>query len=116
MLQFGGTEPKVRHGEGKFLTLDKHVLEKLKKNNQIVFQYADPNTGKPTTEFPYNPNGSIESIAGICSPDGKIFGLMPHPEAYHTVYNHPQWYTNKEIDSEEGEGIKIFKNAVEYFL
>jgi phosphoribosylformylglycinamidine synthase I len=109
-------EVPIRHGEGKFICLDNDVLKMLKKNNQIVCQYSDPHTGLPTQGFPYNPNGSVEAIAGICSPDGKIFGLMPHPEAFHTIYNHPQWYAKGKIDSEEGEGVKIFKNAVEYFL
>ena len=109
-------EMPIRHGEGKFLCLNDDVLEVLKKSNQIVFQYADSDTGESTQEFPDNPNGSVEAIAGICSPDGKIFGLMPHPEAYHTVYNHPEWYSGNLISSEEGDGLKIFKNAVEYFL
>jgi phosphoribosylformylglycinamidine synthase I len=109
-------ELPIRHGEGKFLCLNNEVVQLLKKNKQIVFQYADPFTGNPTQQFPFNPNGSVEAIAGICSPDGKIFGLMPHPEAFHTVYNHPQWYIKDKIYSEEGDGVKIFKNAVEYFL
>jgi phosphoribosylformylglycinamidine synthase len=109
-------ELPVRHGEGKFLYLNSEVLQLLKKHNQIVFQYADPGTGKPTQQFPYNPNGSEEAVAGICSPDGKIFGLMPHPEAFHTIYNHPQWYLKNTIQSDEGGGVKIFRNAVAYFL
>jgi phosphoribosylformylglycinamidine (FGAM) synthase-like amidotransferase family enzyme len=41
--------------------------------------------------FPHNPNGSLADIAGICDPTGRIFGLMPHPEAYNHVTNHPDW-------------------------
>jgi phosphoribosylformylglycinamidine synthase len=69
-----------------------------------------------------NPNGSLRDIAGICDPTGRIFGLMPHPEAFHHFTNHPDWTRRKEalsrqgrtLESEEGEGVRIFKNAVEY--
>lgn len=119
----------VRHGEGKFFSQKKvslypelpdqpkeDLIEVLKKKGQIVCQYADPQFN-PTMEYPFNPNGSLESIAGICDPTGAIFGLMPHPEAYHSPFNHPFW-TKLKAQGElpkEGEGIKIFRNAVEYF-
>jgi phosphoribosylformylglycinamidine synthase len=61
-------------------------------------------------------------IAGISDPSGRIFGLMPHPEAYNHYTNHPDWVKlmqelkRKGMNSEtnEGEGVKIFRNAVEY--
>jgi phosphoribosylformylglycinamidine synthase len=69
-----------------------------------------------------NPNGSLVDIAGICDPTGRVFGLMPHPEAFNHVTNHPDWTRNKEallregkrIENYEGDGVKIFRNAVEY--
>ncbi len=70
----------VRHGEGKFMAKTPQVLERLRKNDHIVFQYTD-NQGK-TAGYPYNPNGSIDNIAGICDETGRIFGMMPHPEAF----------------------------------
>lgn len=109
----------IRHGEGKFYA-KKDVIKKLLENNQIALQYAkeDKLAGG---EFPYNPNGSLEDIAGICDPTGRIFGLMPHPEAYNSFTNHPDWTREKEILKrkgesipKEGKGIKIFRNAVEY--
>lgn len=106
----------VRHGEGKFIVENKSVLEQLKENNQIVLQYTDMETGKPTMKYPQNPNGSIESIAGICDCTGRIFGKMPHATAYLSLYNHPHW-TRQKVEKtlpKEGAGVEIFRNAVEY--
>jgi phosphoribosylformylglycinamidine synthase len=99
----------VRHGEGKFIALDKEILNQLKERNQVVYQYMDPTTGTPTINYPDNPNGAQFAVAGICDPSGRIFGLMPHPEAYLHRTNHPRW-TREELP-EDGEGLKIFANA-----
>lgn len=98
----------VAHGEGKFVVKDKAVLNKLKKNRQIVLQYCDEKGS--LAEYPYNPNGSVENIAGICDESGRIFGLMPHPERHIAVLQHPRW----ESKNKEGDGFFIFKNGVEY--
>ncbi len=102
----------VRHGEGKFVPRDEHVLEQLEKNGQIVLKYVDE-CGQEAG-YPWNPNGSVKNIAGICDPTGRVFGLMPHPEAFLFKMNHPRW-TREELP-EEGQGLKIFKNAVEYVM
>ncbi|MBN2418010.1 MAG: phosphoribosylformylglycinamidine synthase subunit PurQ, partial [Deltaproteobacteria bacterium] len=79
--------------------------------------------GKPANgAWPFNPNGSIRDIAGISDPTGRIFGLMPHPEAFHSYMNHPDWTRKKEEflrkgkspEKKEGDGIRIFRNAVNY--
>jgi phosphoribosylformylglycinamidine synthase I len=100
----------VRHGEGKFVAKNPQVFARLKKKNHIVFQYTD-SEGKPAG-YPYNPNGSIDNIAAICDGTGRVFGMMPHPEAFQHRTNHPRW-TREELP-EEGAGIAIFRNAVEY--
>ncbi|MEW6102124.1 MAG: phosphoribosylformylglycinamidine synthase I [Candidatus Omnitrophota bacterium] len=100
----------VAHGEGKFVAKDKAVLAKLKKNNQIVFQYCDEN-GK-SAKYPANPNGSEDDIAGICDETGMILGLMPHPERHMHFSQHPGWVRSKA--RKEGDGLQIFRNAVEY--
>lgn len=100
----------VAHGEGKFVVEDKAVLEKLRKNRQIVFQYCDE--GGRLTGYPHNPNGSIENIAGICDDTGRILGLMPHPERHMDFLQHPRW-TGLKI-KKEGDGLQIFRNGVEY--
>ena len=102
----------VRHGEGKFYCRDGTLLERLARRGQIVLRYLDPSTGRPTQEYPWNPNGSLEAVAGICDPSGRLMGLMPHPEAYHHRTNHPRW-TREELP-EEGEGVALFRNAVEF--
>ena len=98
----------VRHGEGKFITKNPQVFAKLRKGNHIVFQYTD-SQGNPAG-YPHNPNGSIDNIAAICDETGRVFGMMPHPEAFQHRTNHPRW-TREELP-EEGAGIAIFRNAV----
>lgn len=100
----------VRHGEGKFVAKNPQALARLKKGNQIVFQYVD--SEEKLAGYPHNPNGSVENIAGICDETGRIFGMMPHPEAFQHRTNHPRW-TREELP-EEGAGVAIFRNAVEY--
>jgi len=100
----------VAHGEGKFIVKDKTVLERLKKNGQIVFQYCNEE-GK-IAKYPHNPNGSTESIAGICDETGHILGLMPHPERHIESMQHPRW--SGLARNKEGDGLQIFKNGIEY--
>lgn len=127
----------VAHGEGKFITKDKSVLERLKKNSQIVFRYCDEKGS--LSVYPHNPNGSQDNIAGICDKTGRILGLMPHPERHIEIRQHPRWtelkhrsrtfskvqdsiraHNLRRLNSvsyafiEEGDGLMIFRNAVEY--
>ena len=99
----------VRHGEGKFVAKE-IFLQKLNKNNQVALWYVDERGD--LSNYPWNPNGSLENIAGICDETGRIFGLMPHPEAYLYKTNNPRW--TREKLSEEGMGVKIFRNAVDF--
>ena len=99
----------VNHAEGKFVA-DREIIEKLEENDQIVFKYVDPDDNY--AGFPWNPNGSIDNIAGICNPEGNVFGLMPHPEKFIHKWMHPYW-TRLKLE-EEGDGFRIFKNAVEF--
>lgn len=106
----------IRHGEGKIMTMDKKILDRIEKEHCVACRYIDAQTGKIATRFPDNPNGSLNAIAGLCDPTGKIFGLMPHPEAYLLPENHPQWQRQQLAGKlpEHGLGLKIFQNAVEY--
>jgi len=101
----------IAHGEGKFVTKDNAVLNKLKENKQVVFKYSDEK-GK-FGDYPVNPNGSMEDIAGICDETGRIFGLMPHPERHFLFQQHPHW-TRLKSRTKFGDGAAIFKNGVEY--
>ncbi|MFH1256528.1 MAG: phosphoribosylformylglycinamidine synthase subunit PurQ [Candidatus Diapherotrites archaeon] len=87
----------INHGEGKFVSGPKEALKMLYKNNQVVFKYLE------------NPNGSTDSIAGICDESGRVFGLMPHPEKNFTGWNDS---LSLRMDlPEKGEGMAIFENA-----
>ena len=114
-------ELPVRHGEGKFFS-DEVTLTRLVENNQVVLQYTRPDGQPANGKFPENPNGSLQDIAGICDPTGRVFGLMPHPEAYNHFTNHPKWTLQKEISKRNHEllsdnrtiGVKMLKNGVDY--
>jgi len=66
----------IAHGEGNYF-IDPAGLQKLKDSRQIVVRYCDPK-GQLTAEA--NPNGSMDSIAGICNEKRNVLGLMPHPD------------------------------------
>ena len=66
----------IAHGEGNYY-IDEDGLKSLHANDQVLFRYCGP-TGETSEEF--NPNGSIDDIAGVCNKEGNVFGMMPHPE------------------------------------
>lgn len=99
----------VRHGEGKFIPKNQEVLFDILNNNLYPVQYVN-GRGK-LAGYPFNPNGSLQNIAGICDKSGRIFGLMPHPEAFNHYTNYPYWNGRKP---DNGKGLKIFSNAVKY--
>lgn len=112
----------IRHGEGKFFCAPE-VLDALTANHQIVMRYADTAGAPAKGRFPENPNGSVDDIAGICDTTGRVFGLMPHPEAYNHPTNHPHWPLQKEKAVRSGrkpvftlptDGIRLFSNGVEF--
>jgi len=114
-------ECPVRHGEGRFVMPSDAELDRLSANHQLTVRYADPSTEPGTNPsddllpFPLSPNGSMRNIAGVCDPTGLVFGLMPHPEAFYTMWLHPEHTSMKLNEDEwEGSGLQIFRNAVEY--
>ena len=100
----------VRHGEGRLVPKDQAVLDRIMADHLAPVYYADPMNGKPTQQYPDNPNGSPNAIAGLTDPTGKIFGLMPHPEAYTHETNHPGWTNGERAPL----GTLLFENAVTY--
>jgi len=108
----GGIYLPVRHGEGKLVPRDEGIRRRLHEQKQVALQYCDESFREPEMSYPRNPNGSVDAIAGICNETGRLFGLMPHPEAYLHATNHPRW--TREKLPEEGQGLQIFRNAVTF--
>ncbi|QEG34868.1 phosphoribosylformylglycinamidine synthase I [Bythopirellula goksoeyrii] len=99
----------IAHAEGKFVTRDAAALERLDQAGQLVLRYADVEGSIP----PFNPNGAMHDVAGMCDTTGRVFGLMPHPERFVDFTQHPSW-TRREVRG-EGAGLALFRNAVRYF-
>lgn len=114
----------MAHAEGRIVLKDPALLETLRSNSQLALCYWSDKaaelvktTGDATRigllPEPENPNGSLANIAGLCDVTGRVLGLMPHPERYLFATQHPQW-TRKGLRG-EGDGIRIFRNAVSWF-
>ena len=100
----------IAHGEGKVVTENDEVLEKLKSRGHIGFRYVDANGDYG--QYPVNPNGSTDSIAGLTDATGRVLGLMPHPERFVRHTQHPHWSRLK--DKDRADGMTIFNNAVRF--
>ena len=95
----------IAHGEGRFTPGSPAVLDELEAHGQIALRYAEQD----------NVNGSTGRVAGICDRTGLVLGLMPHPERYYRMTQHPTWTRLDEaIMNAEPLGLAMFKNAVEH--
>jgi len=99
----------IAHGEGRFVVREPSILQALQANDQIVFRYVDA-AGHAAQNFPENPNGSTDAIAGICDITGRVLGLMPHPERIADPLTHPTW-TRAGANA---DGLEVFQTAVAY--
>jgi len=114
-------ELPVRHGEGKFFA-PPEILEELIARQQVALIYATPEGEPAEGRFPHNPNGSLRDIAGITDATGRVLGLMPHPEAFISSFQHPTWTWEKEAWRRAGQpyreapgpGLTLFANAVRH--
>ena len=105
----------VNHGEGKFLG-NSETLKKIEVQDLVVFRYVNEK-GNPTQEYPKNPNGSLNAIAGITDPTGRVLGLMPHPEKFVDTTQYPNWRRERRGFSskiEKPHGLFIFEDMVNY--
>jgi phosphoribosylformylglycinamidine synthase I len=100
-------EMPVRHGEGRFVACSAGALQSLASQGLVAARYVSRAGGEPS--YPEDPNGSDGHVAGICDPTGRVFGLMPHPEAFLHPENHPEWTAGLIT---EGAGLRIFINGV----
>ncbi len=97
----------VAHAEGKFVA-SQNVIRKIEEQEQVLLRYTAPDGSEPV--YPWNPNGSINNIAGLVNSYGNVFGLMPHPERAFFWYQHPDWPRNQR---KSGDGKLIFQSIIE---
>ena len=121
----------IAHGEGKLVVRDPATLDRWQQNGQCALTYIQasgaasaprsddedigetPSRSPAQLPFPINPNGSIANLAGLSDPSGRVLGLMPHPERFLFATQHPHW-TRLGLRG-EGAGMRLFRNAIEYF-
>jgi len=111
----------VSHGEGNF-SCSEETLNRIEREGMVAFRYCRDDLSPAGGEYPYNPNGSLADIAGITSADGRVLGLMPHPERAMEFVNLYDWPTRKERLRREGKplptesmNMQFFRNIVAYF-
>ena len=111
----------VSHGEGNF-SCSKETLRKIRERKMVAFTYCREDLSPAAGEYPYNPNGSVEDIAGITSADGRVLGLMPHPERAMECTSLYDWPLLREQARRGGRAapaeslnMQIFRNIVGYF-
>jgi phosphoribosylformylglycinamidine synthase I len=110
----------IAHGEGKYYA-PQETLAQLKKDDAVALTYVEGDVCK-YLDLPANPNGALEHIAGVTSRNGRVLGLMPHPERAarftqlpHWTYLKEEYVRNGKPLPTEGDGLQLFRNAVEYF-
>ncbi len=96
----------VAHGEG-YATLNATEIDGMEKHGQLAMRFVD-SQGHPTETYPLNPNGSVGGVTGLCSTDGRVTLMMPHPERTLKAYNH-SW--KPEEWDEDGAWMRMFRNA-----
>jgi phosphoribosylformylglycinamidine synthase I len=100
----------IAHGEGKVVTKDEATLDELRSGGYIAFKYVDKDGEEG--DYPVNPNGSMDSVAGLTDTTGRVLGLMPHPERFIRPTQHPHW--SRMGHGLEPDGTTIFNRAVKY--
>jgi phosphoribosylformylglycinamidine synthase subunit PurQ / glutaminase len=111
----------VSHGEGN-LSCSKETLAKIRSKKMVAFTYCREDMSPADGEYPWNPNGSIGDIAGITSANGRVLGLMPHPERAMEFTNLYDWPLLAEQARREGRSVpqesqnmQFFRNIAAYF-
>lgn len=99
----------INSGEGRFFSTS-DVIKKVEDQNLVTLRYVDEK-GHPNQSYPVNPNGSLNAIAGVCDPSGRIIGMQPHPEKFVEITQHPNWRRQKFL---KPHGAYIFENMVKF--
>lgn len=95
----------VAHGEGRLFAPPETVAA-LRRDRLVPLRYA--RAGAPSQEHPYNPNGSVDAVAALCDPTGRVLGLMPHPERFVRRAQHP----DRRRAGAGPLGLELLRNAV----
>ncbi len=110
----------IAHGEGRYV-IESEQYKEMKRTGQIAFVYTKGEICK-FQNLKANPNGAMHDIAGVLGYNGRVLGLMPHPERGMFFHHRPDWQLQKELYKrkgknlpKEGPGFQIFKNAINYF-
>ena len=110
----GPMELPVRHREGRLVFRDDAVRQTVVDRSLNWLTYVDE-SGAPASVFPANPNGAELACAGLTDPTGHVFGLMPHPEAYVSLYTHYNWPRRRREGfgaAYEGDGLRLIRALV----
>lgn len=99
----------IAHGEGKFFA-DGDILKKIEKEKLVALRYVDEN-GNTTQEYPQNPNGSLNAIVGVSDLTGRVLGMMPHPECFVRIEQHPNW---RRGQIKSPDGLPLFENIINF--
>jgi len=102
----------VDHGEGRLHFPDQEVRQQILDRSLVPMAYVD-DYGDPTEAYPFNPNGSPQGIAGLCSPDGRHLAMMPHPERVFLPWQ-AHWLPEDMKNIEASPWMKMFSNAYEW--
>ena len=109
----------LAHAEGKLVLSDRAVIDRWRESGIVALRYRDANETSDSEfqaepiSYPHNPNGSEFDIAALGDSTGRILGLMPHPDRFLFATQHPKWTRRKMTG--EGTGMKMFRNAIDYF-
>ncbi len=104
----------VSHGEGNFYC-NRQTLDEIEAKKLVCFRYVKPDSTPANGEFPFNPNGALNDIAGITSEDGKVLGLMPHAERALDFTNLYNWPLEKEKLKRAGKEIPKDSMNLQFF-
>ncbi|MDA1194810.1 MAG: phosphoribosylformylglycinamidine synthase I [Planctomycetota bacterium] len=100
----------VAHAEGRLVCSDA-TLDRMSAADQIALRYVGP-AGESPAPFPHNPNGSLDDIAGITDPTGRVLGLMPHPERNQFPWQDPRFH--RGLAPRAPAGLALFQNAMRH--
>ncbi|OGW32091.1 MAG: phosphoribosylformylglycinamidine synthase [Nitrospirae bacterium GWF2_44_13] len=100
----------VAHGEGRAYFPKEDILNKIGKDSLAPVRYVD-DKGKITESYPFNPNGSVNGIAALCSPDGRHLAIMPHPERTFQKWNWAWMPEEWKKNLKASPWLRLFQNA-----